>query len=44
MRGLSSGTEDASKNHQGELKERKNICDRGWCPFICMYVYMYICM
>ena len=49
MRGLSSDTEDASKNHHGELKERKNRSkkllfiientDNSSCCFVWLYKF-----
>ena len=35
-------TVDRSVVYPHTQRER-GICDRGWCPFICMFVYMYVC-
>ena len=24
------------------VQRERGICDRGWCPFICMFIYVYM--
>ena len=32
-----------TSNYPARACASRELCDRGWCPFICMYICMYVC-